>query len=378
VRGDEDELLRACELLCRADNPLIIAGDEVGKSGAESELQTLAELVGCPVYSEPSSNTFNFPAEHTLYQGTLSRMQKGVREVLEGADLIFVVGADVFTMAVYSDLDPMPPGVRLIQLSVDAWQLGKNYPPDVALWGNAKTTLAEMIVRIEEQRERLDEQRIRSRVERLAQSKAELLAQTEQQAASERSRIPMASSALMKELIHLLPSDAIILDESATTGITLRNFLMQRPLTYFGLKGGGLGWGLPASIGVHFAFPERRVIALLGDGGAMYTVQGLWTAAHHRVKVVFIICNNKQYRIVKHRLHHYAGAAARNRKYFGVELRNPEIDFVGLGRSLGIWSTRVEHPDQIADALRAALEQDGPALLDVLVEGSYPENQSLS
>src|SRR5262249_13833559 len=142
----------------------------------------------------------------------------------------------------------------------------------------------------------------------------------------------------------------------------------------FGLKGGGLGWGLPASIGLAFARPGQPVLALLGDGGAMYTAQGLWTAAHHRARVVFVICNNAQYRIVKHRLHNYGRAAARTRNCIGVELRDPAIDFVGLGRAMGIFSARVEHPDEIAGALDKALGQDGPALLDVLVEGSFPEN----
>jgi benzoylformate decarboxylase len=177
-------------------------------------------------------------------------------------------------------------------------------------------------------------------------------------------------------LIDLAPADAVIIDESATAGITLRTFLLRRDLTYFNLKGGGLGWGLPAAVGVHFALPERPILALLGDGGAMYTIQALWTAAHHRARVVFVICNNRQYRIVKHRLHLYGGAAAKNRKYYGVELRDPEIDFAALGRSFGVWSARVENPDQIPEALRHALGQNGPALLDVLVEGSYPENQA--
>jgi len=110
----------------------------------------------------------------------------------------------------------------------------------------------------------------------------------------------------------------------------------------------------------------------------MYTMQGLWTAAHHRAKVVFVICNNRQYRIVKHRLHLYGGAAARNQKYLGVELREPAIDFAGLARAQGLWSARVEHPSEVADAFRAALAEDGPALLDVSVEGSYPENASAS
>jgi benzoylformate decarboxylase len=378
MRADLDQIKRACQLLLEAREPLLIAGDEVGKSGAEAELQALAELLGAPVYSEPSSNTFNFPAQHALYQGTLSRLQKGVREVLERADLICSIGADIFTMATYADTDPLPPGKRLIQLNVDAWQLGKNYPCDVALWGDAKATLSEMVQEIRARPDVQERASVLERTERYAKNKAEAFEAVLRQAEAESERRPMTGAALMKIVVEHSPDDAIIVDESATTGLTLRAFIARRGLTYYGLKGGGLGWGLPASIGVHFAQPERQVIALLGDGGAMYTVQALWTAAHHHAKVVFVICNNRQYRIVKHRLHLYGGEAARHRKYPGVELREPAIDFAALARSMGLWSARVEHPHEVAEAFHAALSEDGPALLEVLVEGSYPENADAS
>jgi benzoylformate decarboxylase len=374
-RGDRETILRACDLLLQSADPVIIAGDAVGKSGAEAELQALAELLGCPVYSEPSSNTFNFPIDHPLYQGTLARMQKGVRETLQNFDLVFAVGADVFTMATYSDLDPLPPKMRLIQLHSDAWSLGKNYPAEALILGDPKATLAEMVEEIR-RRPRLRENRVRERTAYFAQRKTEALAAVDRQAAAEAGRSPMASSVLMKAVVENAPEDAIILDESQTTGITLRAFLSRRKLSYFGLKGGGLGWGLPASIGIQFAHPRRPVLALLGDGSAMYTIQGLWTAAHYRLKIVFVICNNRQYRIVKHRLHQFGGAAAKNRKYLGVELRDPEIDFATLGRSMGLWTARIERPDQLPDALREAMDREGPVLLDVLVEGSYPEIQT--
>jgi benzoylformate decarboxylase len=376
LRGDGEEIAHAASLLADATAPLIVAGDEVGKSGAETELLHVAELLGAQVYSEPSSNTFNFPTGSPLYQGTLARLQQGVRGALEPADVIFSVGADVFTMATYADLDPMPPGKRLVQLNVDAWQLGKNYRPDVAIWGDPKATLAELA---EHLRARLDSGHARARDERvakLARRRAGVLAAVDRQTGMEAGKRPMTGAVLMKALVGAAPSDALVLDESNTTGLLLRAFMYPSPLGYYGLKGGGLGWGLPAAIGLAFAHPSRPVLALLGDGGAMYTMQALWTAAHYRTRVVFVICNNTQYRIVKHRLHNYGGAAARTGRYLGVELRDPAIDFAGMARSMGVSAARVEHPDQIAGALKDALGQDGPALLDVLVEGSYPEHEA--
>ena len=173
-----------------------------------------------------------------------------------------------------------------------------------------------------------------------------------------------------------VPAEAILVDEANTSGLSLRTFLFRRNLTYFGLKGGGLGWGLPASVGVHFAAPDRPVVALLGDGSAMYTVQALWTAAHHRARVAFVVCNNRQYRIVKHRLHLFGGAAARHRRYPGVELDAPAIDFVALARSLGVRARRVEDPEALAETIAEAVGSEGPALVDVAVEGSYPEREA--
>lgn len=376
IRGDVEAIAHAASLLADAQTPLIVAGDEVGKSGAETELLHVAELLGAQVYSEPSSNTFNFPTASPLYQGTLARLQQGVRGVLEPADVIFSVGADVFTMATYADLDPMPPGKRLIQLNVDAWQLGKNYRPDVAIWGDPKATLAELAERLSA---RLDTEHATARDERaatLAKKRAGVLAAVDRQTGMEAGKRPMTGAVLMKALVDAAPADALVLDESNTTGLLLRAFLYPSSLGYYGLKGGGLGWGLPAAIGLAFAHPSRPVLALLGDGGAMYTMQALWTAAHHKTRVVFVVCNNAQYRIVKHRLHNYGGAAARTRRYLGVELRDPAIDFAGMARSMGVFAARVEHPDRIAGALKDALGQDGPALLDVAVEGSYPEHEA--
>ncbi|HUJ79002.1 MAG TPA: thiamine pyrophosphate-binding protein [Nitrospiria bacterium] len=377
VRGDRDIVLRVCNLLLGSQAPVLVAGDAVGKSGAEDELLRLAELLGCPVYSEPSSNTFNFQADHPLYQGTLARTQKGVREVLEQFDLLFAVGADLITMATYAKLEPIPDKLRLIQLHSDAWQLGKNYPTEALILGDPKATLAEMVEEIRRLSDRSD-QWISERKAYFAQRRSEALAAMDRQVTEEAGRTPMAGSVLMKTLIEHAPENGIIVDESQTAGMTLRTCLLRRPLAYYGLKGGGLGWGVPASVGVQFAHPDRPVLALLGDGSAMYTIQGLWSAAHYRRKVVFIICNNRQYRIVKHRLHLYGGQAAKHRKYLGVDLSDPAIDFVSLGQSMGVWSTRIERPDQVADGLREALKREGPALLDIAVEGSYPETQSAS
>jgi benzoylformate decarboxylase len=303
-------------------------------------------------------------------------VQQAVRKVLDKADLLFAVGAELFRMAAYAPLSPMPPALPLIQLNVDPWQLGKNYPANPALWGDPKATLAEMVVELRTRLDTTQHQRARQRRQLFGQLRAEALAALDQQCRRKEAGQPLCPNFAMRTLLEHAPDDAVIVDESNTTGINLRTFMYRRQLDYFAIKGGALGWGLPASIGVGLARPHQPVLALLGDGGAMYTIQGLWSAAHYRVKVVFVICNNTQYRIVKHRLHQSGGIASQVKNYPGVELQDPAIDFSSLARSMGLWATRVEDPDQIGPALQMALAQEGPALLDIWIEGSYPERES--
>ncbi len=376
VRGDLAAMRRAAARLAASRAPVIVAGDEVGRAGAEAALCEIAELVGAAVYSEPASTTFNFPTAHSCYQGMLAREPKAVRAALDGADVVFAVGAEVFAQASAGDEDPMPLDVALVQLNADAWQLGKNYRPEVAVWGDPAATLPELAAEV---RARVDGERAAvaaRRRDELARRRGAALAAVDRQIAGSADRRPMSGGVLMRAIVEAAPANALILDEASTSTVLLRPLLYPRPLPYVGFKSGGIGWGLPAAIGLALARPDRTVIAVLGDGGAMYTVQGLWTAARHRLKVVFVICDNGQYRIVKHRLHLFGGAAARARQYPGVDLGDPAIDWVALARSLGCWAERAEAPDAMAGALTRALAHGGPALVDAIVEGSYPERDA--
>ena len=144
VRGDADAIAAAAELLAKAERPVIIAGDAVAQSRAHKELVALAEAVGAPVYVEFIPNSASFPASHPLYRGMMTRSQAGVRDVLDKHDLVFSVGGDLFTWSLPSPVDPWPPGLPLIHLDTDPWQIGKNYPAQVAILGDPKATLPEI------------------------------------------------------------------------------------------------------------------------------------------------------------------------------------------------------------------------------------------
>src|SRR5882757_7799727 len=150
LRGDKAAVEAAAALLAGAQRPVIMAGDAVAQSRAHAELVELAELLGAPVYTEFVPNTASFPTSHPLFRGSMIRLAPDVRKVLGQYDVLFSVGADLFTLSLPSDVDPMPPGIKLVHLDIDAWELGKNYPPDVAILGDPKATLPEITAAVRE------------------------------------------------------------------------------------------------------------------------------------------------------------------------------------------------------------------------------------
>src|SRR5947209_5338231 len=144
LRGDRDAVEAAAELLAQAKRPVIMAGDAVAQSRAHAELVELAEMLGAPVYVEFVPNTASFPSSHPLFRGQVVRLAPDVRKMLGEYDVLFSVGADLFTLSLPSDVDPMPPGISLVHLDIDAWELGKNYPTAVAILGDPKATLPDI------------------------------------------------------------------------------------------------------------------------------------------------------------------------------------------------------------------------------------------
>jgi benzoylformate decarboxylase len=372
LRGDRDAVDAAAELLANAKRPVIMAGDAVAQSRAHAELVELAELLGAPVYTEFVPNTASYPSSHPLFRGSMIRLAPDVRKVLEQYDVLFSVGADLFTLSLPSDVDPMPPGIKLVHLDVDPWELGKNYPPAVAILGDPKGTLPDITGAV---RERMSSGARGAARERLTSATSAIAAEREALKAKARSlagATPVQPLALLHAIGEMLPKDAVVIEEALSSSPGIRQLIKSDdPQSYFGLRGGGIGWGLPATIGVKLALPNRPVVGLIGDGSAMYTVQGLWTAARYRIDAVFVILNNTSYRILKQRLHNMRGLAEQADSYVGMELLDPKIDFVGLARSLGINAERAKTVHEATDLVGHALKNGGPTLIDVELDRAF-------
>ena len=372
LRGDRAAIDAAAKLLVAADTPLIVAGDAVAHSDALAELVELAELIGAPVMLEGVSSTCSFPFTHPLYAGSMPRLGPGIKGLLMRHDLLFSVGGDLFTLSLPSDVDPMPPGLDVVHLDVDPWELGKNYPAAVAIQGDPKASLPELTEAVRRYAGKAGHKDAGQRREALASKHARERDDLARRAGDEAKKSPMGPLALVHAVSQVVPDDVVVVDEAISSSAGIRNFFRCADAkSFFSLRGGGIGWGLPAVLGVKLALPKRPVVALVGDGSAMYTAQALWTAAHESLAVVYVIFNNASYRILKERTKALKGFSAEDDKYVAMDLVDPAINYVGLARSLGVAGERVEKTADVGPAVGRALASGAPALIDVRIDPSF-------
>jgi benzoylformate decarboxylase len=376
VRPPLDALRAAAVVLAAAANPAILVGSRVAEADAVVELVAVAERLGAPVFSEPghSHGRLSFPADHPLYGQTIPLWAPEIARRLADFDVLLVAGMDLLREYVYHGPQPaIPRHLRLIHLDENPYQIGKNYPVEVGLLGDSKVGLAELDVLLAEQMSPDDCQRAAERGEARARTHLEIQARLHDQIAQQRNIRPMTPSVLMESLSRVLPPDVAVIEEAVTTTGSLFQRLgaLKNTSGYFGHRGWALGWGLGCSLGVKLAWPERPVLALIGEGAAMYGIQALWSAAHHKLNVTVVICNNAQYQILKSGAAGLGLPAAKSGQFVGMDLAGPEIDMVTLAQSLGVQAERITEPDELAQKVKASLHnQDAPRLFDVPIQRS--------
>ena len=282
---------------------------------------------------------------------------------------------DLFRLYVYHEpARALPDDIRVIHLDEDPRQLGKNYPIDVGLIGDTKTGLADLAKQLDEMMTVEQQQIAQQRgAAHSAQHHRDRMAYVERSRA-EMDQRPMTPLTLMRTVADVLPDDAAVVEAAVTTTNTSLQRLgaLKNTTGYFAHRGWALGWGLNVAIGAKLAWPDRPVIGLIGDGSALYGIQGLWSAAHHQIPVTFVICNNAQYQILK------VGAAglqlpnAVEGRFEALDLVQPEVDFVGLSQALGVESIRLTEPDEVAEALTGSLERDTPMVIEVPISRETP------
>ncbi len=369
TRPSDETLERLASVLLAARNPVLIAGHEICTREAVAEAVELAEVLGAPVYQQTVAYAAHFPSEHPAYMGELTRGQQRVRSTLEPHDVMLCMGADVLRMSVHSLIDPLPEGMRVLQISERDWELGKNYPAEIAIHADVRETLRALLrtLRAARSAERaaLAEKRLGELAEKNWSAKRRRLCE---EVAAMKSVRPVDPRYLMMQISDAIPRDAVVVEEALTSSFSLLSFLRYRDShSYYGLASGGIGFAVPGAVGISLGLPNRPIVAIIGDGSAMYSIQGLWTAAHLKRPITYVIANNRSYRILKERQMARRG----NKEFFGMDIRSPTIDFAGLAQSMGVKARRVTDPTQIHDVIREAVASGHTNLIDVAVADGF-------
>lgn len=373
VAPEPAAIARAAEMLAGATNPVIIMGDGVSHAHAQAELTQVAEALGAGVWGAMASEVC-IPWTHPLYRGLTGHMfGTGSARTVADADAVLVVGTYVFPDVFPSLASPFRADAKVIHIDQSAYDIAKNHPITLGVLADPKPTLRLIAERLAAVMTDAQKAAARERAERIGAEKESAQAAAVQAYLASRETSPLHMSAFAEELAKHLPPDVILFDEAITNSGALTRYLPPSlPGHLFQTPGGTLGIGLPGAIGAKLAHPDRTVVGLGGDGGAVFTIPALWTAAHHRIGAKFIVCNNRSYRILKDNLVVYW----RDQNITGAEfppsfdIHGPEIDYVSLAKGLGVPGVRVSQPGEMAGAIRAMLEHDGPFLIDLILEDS--------
>ena len=262
-----------------------------------------------------------------------------------------------------SKTEPIPPDASILHISERAWDLGKNYAAEIAINANVCKTLEALISEIRVRSNLKYQQSVHKRVTNYSRTnwrskRKNLIAQTQTITPC----LPMNCQRLMMVIANNISDDAVIVEEGLSSTTTLLNFLsISQRNRFFGLASGGIGFATAGAIGVSLAIPSRPIIAVIGDGSIMYSIQALWTAAHLDLPITYLILNNKGYKILKERLKSFRSAE----NYVGMVLEKPLIDFVSLAKSLGVPARKATSEQEICDILKFADDRAGPLLLDI-------------
>jgi benzoylformate decarboxylase len=331
--------------LAGASRPALVYGPGVDADGAWALGVELAERLGAPVWAAPVSSRCSFPEDHPLFAGFLVPERSKLAAQLAPFDVVVVIGAPVFTYHVHVSGPFLPEGVSLFQLTDDAAAAARA-PVGTAVISTPATALASLL----------------ERAPAAAPSPAADAPAAAAPAAA--TTAPLRAETVMAAVRRLMPADAIVVEEAPTHRNAMHVHLpITIPGGFFVAASGGLGWGLPAAVGVALGHSGRRVVCLLGEGSAMYSVQALWTAALLGVPVSFVILDNRSYLAMR-----ALGAAIGIPDPPGVDLDG--LDVAAVAEGLGVPATRVSTGEELDAAIESAFTTAGPTLTNVTVDAS--------
>ncbi len=368
---------QAAAIMAAAERPVIFVGDGVAYSGAQAELARVAELLGAEVW-EADAGEVNMSERHPLYQGMTGHMfGEHSLPILQKGDANLVVGTYIVP-EVFPELgDVFAEGAKVVHIDLNAYEIAKNHPVDLGVVADPKLTLALLAdalerllppVKVDAAKARVEQGRLEKDAKHRADLEADLAVRDSQ---------PVKMTRFMEELTAQLKGDVVVFDEALTNSPAVSRYLSpSKTGDYFLTRGGSLGVGFPGGLGVSLANPGKTTLAFSGDGGSMYTIQSLWTAARHNIGVKFIVCNNGSYRLLQLNIDQYWREQGIEKHDYPLsfDLSQPPLKFAELARAMSVPSVRVEKPWEVGPAIAQALSTPGPFLIDLVLEGdTHPE-----
>lgn len=373
IRPDSAAVARATELLAAAENPVIVVGDRVAQSGAAAEVVRVAEQTGARVVATAYSEV-NFPTAHPQWGGMLNLNSPATARQFDNADVVLAVGTDVFASFLYVDVPFLQPDTRLIHLDSKYWEVEKSYPTEVGILADPAAGMADLAESLESALTGGQREAAATRAATLAAGRERDNARYQERIRASWGNRPMPVERMMHELAQALPDNAIIADEAITSrGALLQAIEPDTPGSYYSIRGGALGWAMPGALGIQLANPDRPVVAVVGDGASMYTVQALWTAARYNIPVTYAVCNNRSYRILKVNMDVYLRRmledAERNSDYVGMDFATP-LPLADIARAMGVAGQDIDDPAQLRPALEQSIAGGQPGVINVSIDGA--------
>ena len=363
----------AVGILAEAKNPVLIVGDRVGQSDGADSAVRLAETIGARVYASYFSQV-NFPTSHPQFLGLASPGMPAGRALLEDADAVVAVGTPVFPGYFYFSGNALNPDTKLIHIDSDATQIGRTEPTDIGIVADARTAMVTLADALDLRMSGAAKEAAKGRTASVSEQSAAQKAEWQKRLEARRDISPMSAERMMSEIADALPDDAIIVDDSVTTRASVFGALdFDEPGSLLGITGGALGWGMGGTMGVKMANPDHPVVGIIGDGSAMMTVQALWTAANSDIPVVYVICNNRAYRVLKLNMNLYQseilGREEPTSDYIAMDFPTP-FDIAAIAKAMGVYGRKVEDPAELGPALRESIALGKPVVLDVSIDGA--------
>jgi len=384
-KASDEDIQSMVSLIEQSSNPIILAGDGVAWSNANASLVHLAEMIGARVYMADGGD-INMPEDHPLYFGSTGHMFGDASlPITTNSDCVIAIGCYLLPEVFPHLSDIFSPHAKILHVDSNPFNIAKNHRVDLSLVGEINGLISQLVDSLAQASEatmarfkannihnrKLKEEKV-SNIEAIYGLKPDVPDED-----YDGKTVFMASGEFCRELSLQLPSNAVIFDEALTNSPPISHYIPAKDLgDKYWTRGGSLGTGFPGAIGIKLADQSREVIGFSGDGGSMYTIQTLWTAARHNIAAKFVVCQNRSYRLLQANIRQFWDERGISHHDYPLcfDLSTPEISFEDIAQSMGVKAERVWKPSQINSAIARMLSATEPYLINLVLDGDvHPE-----